>query len=264
MTGLLVIDIGNTRISCGVYFQGEILLQKHFSRLTLKGLKDFLKGKEILGCVFASVVPKETEKLKKIWPKISKSPLCRLNWEIVEKAVKNKIKVNGMTPGDDRAANAYLLCKRGAFPAVSVDAGTALTAEVLDKKGVFLGGLIAPGDSLQRMSLKIHTAQLKNLRREKTLKLIGDSSEAAISAGIDGLLVLGLVSWLAKTEKEVLKEKFKAIVFTGGGAEPYYKEALKNFRAVLMDPAFTLKALGFSFYDEKVRKLYAKFQNVKF
>ena len=264
MPEILVIDIGNTRIACGLFARGKILSQTHLPKLTLKGVADLARGRDLGGCVFASVVPAETAKLEKIWAKAGKGPICRLNWEVVGAALRNKIKVLKMTPGDDRAANAYLLSKRGLFPAVSVDAGTALTAEVLDSGGVFLGGLIAPGEALQRESLQGRTAQLKDLGKSGLRKLVGNTSEAAITAGVEGLAVLGLLGWLAETEKEVLRKKFRAVVFTGGGAELYYKAAKKRFPSASLEPNFTLKALGYSFYDEKMRKLFAKLQNVRF
>ncbi|MBR5623432.1 type III pantothenate kinase [bacterium] len=263
MTPLLVIDIGNTRTACGLFADGKIAALTHFERFSQRELKAFLKGKEYYGCVFASVVPAASDSFNCFWCRRGRGPLCRLNWTIVSKALKNKIKVFGSQPGDDRAANAYLLHKLGNFPAVSVDAGTALTTEVLDGKGVFLGGLIAPGAFLQRESLSGRTAQLKGLAKGKPA-LIGSSSETAISAGVEGLLTMGLTSWLAEVEKEVLGESFKSIVFTGGGAELYFKEAKKLFKPVVFDPLFTLKALALSFFDEDMRKLYSKLQKVVF
>ena len=264
MDPLLVIDIGNTRTACAFFADGKISDLDHFDRFSQRKLKAFLKGRKFYGCVFASVVPSGSDSLCGFWHDYGVGPLCRLNWTVVSKEVKNKIRVLDMEPGDDRAANAYLLRRQGLFPAVSVDVGTALTTEVLDKNGVFIGGMIAPGEILQRLSLRIHTAQLKDLRKKKTPGLFGSCSETAISAGVEGLLSLGLMSWLSKMEKEVLGERFKSIVFTGGGAELYYKEAKKLSLPAVLDPDFTLKALGLSFFDGEMRKLYEKKQNVRF
>ena len=264
MEPLLLIDIGNTRVACGLFANGKVVDRGHFDGFSQKELRAFLRGRKFYGCVFASVVPSGSDSLSAFWNASGAGPLCRLNWTVVSKALKNKIKILCMEPGDDRAANAYLLRRQGLFPAVSVDVGTALTTEVLDKNGVFVGGLIAPGEILQRLSLRVRTAQLKDLQKKKAPKLFGSCSETAISAGVEGLLTMGLMSWLSKMEKEVLGERFRNIVFTGGGAELYFREAKKIFKPAVLDPDFTLKALGLSFFDEDMRKLYEKKQGVIF
>lgn len=253
MPRILAIDIGNTRTAYAFLESGEIKCKGYLDGLAPETLGPLFKKRKIEGCVFASVVPKASKQLisslKKLCPKI---PVKHLTWEAVSHMHPNAITVKGMTPGADRAANAYALYCGGKFPAISIDAGTALTTEILDKSGTFIGGVIIPGARLQWQSLSEKTAQLKGLEYpESTDGLYGSNSESAMRNGIGSVLILGLIDLIKKTEKEVLGAKFKRIVFTGGGAELYHEAVKKSFPKAELDPDFTLKALNSFFLDEK-------------
>ena len=250
---VLAIDIGNTRTAYAFLESGEIKCKGHLDGLAPETLGPLFKKRKIEGCVFASVVPKASKRLisslKKLCPKI---PVKQMTWEAVSHMLPNAITVKGMTPGADRAANAYALYRGGKFPAISIDAGTALTTEILDKSGTFIGGVIIPGARLQWQSLSEKTAQLKGLEYpESTDGFFGSNSESAMRNGIGSVLILGLIDLIKKTEKEVLGAKFKRIVFTGGGAELYHEAVKKSFPKAELDPDFTLKALNSFFLDEK-------------
>lgn len=253
MPRILAIDIGNTRTAYAFLESGEIKCKGHLDGLAPETLEPLFKKRKIEGCVFASVVPKASKQLisslKKLCPKI---PVKQMTWEAVSHMLPNAITVKGMTPGADRAANAYALYCGGKFPAISIDAGTALTTEILDKSGTFIGGVIIPGARLQWQSLSEKTAQLKGLEYpESTDGLYGSNSESAMRNGIGSVLILGLIDLIKKTEKEVVGTKFKRIVFTGGGAELYHEAVKKSFPKAELDPDFTLKALNSFFLDEK-------------
>lgn len=250
---VFAVDIGNTRVSYAFLHNGKVIRKGYLEDLSAEALKAALTGKKIDGCVFASVVPKRSGQLKAALKKLDpKLDVTQLTWEKVSERLPNTITVKGMTPGADRAANAYLLYRLGEFPAISVDAGTALTTEILDKKGAFIGGVIVPGARLQWQSLSEKTAQLKGLEYpESTDGLFGNNSERAMKNGIGSVLILGLIELIKKTEKEVLGRKFKKIVFTGGGAELYHEAVRLSFPKAEYDPDFTLKALERFYLDEK-------------
>ena len=250
---VFAVDIGNTRVSYAFLRNGKVIRKGYLEDLSVEALRSALTGKNIDGCVFASVVPKRSGQLKAALKKLDpKLNVTQLTWEKVSLKLPNTITVKGMTPGADRAANAYLLYRLGEFPAISVDAGTALTTEILDKSGAFIGGVIVPGARLQWQSLSEKTAQLKGLEYpEKTDGLFGNNSERAMKNGIGSVLILGLIELIKKTEKEVLGRKFKKIVFTGGGAELYHEAVDLSFPKAEYDPDFTLKALERFYLDEK-------------
>lgn len=249
---ILTVDIGNTRVACGFFEKGEIVGRGFLSDLDSASLKAAFGERVFEGCVFASVVPELSAKFlasfSSLYPTVFVS---QLTWEKVAKKVPNSIVVKGMAPGADRVANVYLLHRNGLFPAVSVDAGTALTTEILDAEGRFVGGTIVPGARLQWNSLREKAAQLKTLEfPEKTDGLIGSCSESSMANGIGGILTFGLIELLKKAERELLGESFKSVVFTGGGSKLFHDAAKEVFPNSEFDPDFTLKALC-AFYDEE-------------
>ncbi|MEM8599030.1 MAG: type III pantothenate kinase [Bacteroidota bacterium] len=127
------------------------------------------------------------------------------------------------TLGADRiaaAAAAYALHGRDEAnaprPVLVIDAGTAVTLEVVDAGGTYLGGAILPGLRLQRAALARGTAQLPAVPPVAPPSAIGTSTTTALQAGI----VLGLIGaidgLLTRTIKQL--EGAPAVVATGGSA----------------------------------------------
>ena len=74
--------------------------------------------------------------------------------------------------GDDRLANtiyAKELLKRSV---IIIDFGTATTLDVIDKNGVYDGGIITPGIDLSLNILNNKTAKLPLVKFKKTKKLL--------------------------------------------------------------------------------------------
>ncbi|NTW53471.1 MAG: type III pantothenate kinase [Chlorobaculum sp.] len=67
---------------------------------------------------------------------------------------------------------------------IAVDIGTAITFDVLDASGTYRGGLIMPGIDMMAGALHSRTAQLPQVRIDKPVSLIGNSTEECIRSGI--------------------------------------------------------------------------------
>lgn len=87
------------------------------------------------------------------------------------------------TIGADRIAAAVGVCE--AFPVLVVDAGTAVTSDLV-ADGAFLGGNIAPGLALRFRSLNDYTSRLPLLDAEGKIPLLGHDTETAIRSGVAG------------------------------------------------------------------------------
>jgi type III pantothenate kinase len=120
------------------------------------------------------------------------------------------------TLGSDRIAAAAGAWAQGAREAVIVDAGTAVTVDVL-KGGVFEGGAIFPGSRLLARSLSDGTAVLPFMPVTSGEAVIpGRGTEAAIRAGIKWGLV-GAVTELVRRSSP----PGASIWLTGGECEMY-------------------------------------------
>ena len=143
-------------------------------------------------------------------------------------------RVDCSTLGADRVANAEALAAFYPLPGIVLDCGTAITMELVDENGVFLGGAIAPGRSLMRRSLFAGTAQLPDIPLSRNVPTdIGAGTRNTISFGID-CGSIGMVKEYIRIARE--KHNVKSIVLTGGDAK-FFHPALPE--AVLAPLDFT-------------------------
>src|ERR1019366_5339627 len=103
-------------------------------------------------------------------------------------------------------------------PAVVVDFGTAVTFDVVDRKGNYVGGIIAPGLAAMTDYLHEKTALVPRIQIREVKAAIGRNTEEAMLIGaVHGYR--GLVRELLKELRLALHSKTLAVVATGGYAE---------------------------------------------
>ena len=143
------------------------------------------------------------------------------------------------TIGPDRLANAVAARHRFGAPAVVVDFGTAVTFDVVDRAGNYVGGIIAPGLAAMTDYLHEKTALLPRIRIREIKSPIGKSTEQAMLVGaVHGYR--GLVRELILELKRELKVRRLPVVATGGYAQ-LIASKLPEITAV--DPLLTLEGL---------------------
>ncbi|MCM8783363.1 MAG: type III pantothenate kinase [Candidatus Omnitrophica bacterium] len=217
---LLTIDIGNTNISYGVFRQENLIRKGRIlteSKDYLKYLKKF-PWKEIKDIVICSVVPGGLKRIKKDLQKFfSKKPF--ILGENILVPIKNLYK-KPKEVGQDRLVNAYAGYFFYGGNLVVVDFGTAVTFDVVSKKGEYLGGMIFPGLKTSLEALCTKAALLpKKMNFEIPKGLIGVSTKESILSGIfNGFLAM--TRQLTQLLKE--KEGIEKVVFTGGDAFKFY------------------------------------------
>jgi len=127
--------------------------------------------------------------------------------------------------GRDRLAAASGAVELTGVPVIIVDFGTAITVDAVSRKGVFLGGAIAPGPGLSAAALARGTARLPLSRLSPPDRAIGRSTKECLSSGI----VIGLASLADGLVARIIREmgeKRVPVLATGGAARliaPYSK-----------------------------------------
>jgi type III pantothenate kinase len=91
--------------------------------------------------------------------------------------------------------------------------GTAITIDVVNARGEFLGGLIAPGLHLMARALHDHTARLPEIEPARRRSPLGRHTREAIEAGIS-FAAEGLI-------KTALARSRGRVFGTGGDAPPF-------------------------------------------
>ena len=141
--------------------------------------------------------------------------------------------------GPDRLANAIAVRHHFGAPAVVVDFGTAVTFDVVDKRGDYVGGIIAPGLAAMTNYLHEKTALLPQIKIRETRAVIGKNTEEAMLIGaVHGYR--GLIRGLLQELKRELKCRRLPVVATGGYAKLM---AAKLPEITAVEPLLTLEGL---------------------
>jgi type III pantothenate kinase len=146
--------------------------------------------------------------------------------------------------GADRLANAAAAAALGKLPAIVVDFGTAVTFDVIDQRGRYLGGVIAPGLPTAASALHERTALLPLTRISVIRRSVGKSTDEAIRIG----LLLGAVGLIRETVARISSEHFPShrpfVLATGGDAALVDRISRKAGRVIdRVDTLLTLRGL---------------------
>jgi len=143
------------------------------------------------------------------------------------------------TIGPDRLANAVAARHRFGAPVIVVDFGTAVTFDVVNRAGNYVGGIIAPGLAVMTDYLHEKTALLPRVTIRDVKSVIGRSTEEAILiAAVRGYR--GLIRELLADVKRELKTTRLPVIATGGYASLM---AAKLPEILSVDPRLTLDGL---------------------
>jgi type III pantothenate kinase len=240
---ILLFDIGNTHTHVGLADNRRVLRQTNIPTLTWFGgdaaarVKKFVSAKKIQGAVLCSVVPSATPLAQKTVRAVWKLPTLELNAKTICGVGIDYPKPASIGP--DRLANAAAACRRFGAPVVVVDFGTAVTFDVVDARGNYVGGIIAPGLAAMTDYLHEKTALLPKIEIREIRSAIGKSTEQAMLVGaVHGYR--GLVRELIAELKRELKTKKLPVVATGGCAK-LIAAKLPEISAV--EPDLTLEGL---------------------
>jgi len=140
--------------------------------------------------------------------------------------------------GADRIANAVAAQNRYKRPLIVVDFGTATTFDVVDKRGNYCGGIIAPGINLSLQALEMAAAQLPHIAIRKPLAVVGRSTVPAMQSCVFWGYI-GLIEGLVKRIREERGEKMSTVAT--GGLAPLFAGATEAIERV--DPDLTLWGL---------------------
>ncbi len=222
---LLVVDVGNTNITYGVY-EGEKLVSTF--RMTTKMartsdeygimIRDLLGAngqdwEKVTGCIVASVVPNVMYSLTGAIVKYLKvKPI------IVGVGTKTGIKVITEAPkeiGPDRIVDAVGAYEKYGGPILVLDFGTATTYDLITEKGEFAAGITAPGIRISAKALWEDTAKLPEIEIKKPKSILAQETISSMQAG----LVYGQIGQteyiISQVKKESGYDNLK-VVATGG------------------------------------------------
>ena len=247
---ILLLDIGNTHTHAGLGGPRRVMRQWNLPTAQWadsrggRPLERWLGQIRPTGVALCSVVPDAT-------PRVREWLARKWGLPVLELTARN---VRGIgidyprpeTIGPDRLANAIGARARYGAPVLIVDFGTAVTLDVLDSRGNYVGGVIAPGLAAMTDYLHERTALLPRIRIRDIRRAIGRSTEEAMLVGaVHGYR--GLIRELIREVKAELRVRRCPVVATGGYAR-LLARGLPEIDAV--DPNLTLEGLRRFFGSE--------------
>lgn len=229
---ILAFDVGNTNIVIGV-FQDEHLVTHWRVRtdvhrtcdeygMTLFSLFRYsqLDIKAVKAVVISSVVPPLMQELEWLSHRyFSCKPL------IVGPGIKTGLALKYENPrevGADRVVNAVAAYHKYGGPLIIVDFGTATTFCVVNERGDYLGGAIAPGVVISTEALVTRASKLPRVELVKPRSIIGKNTVNSMQAGIIYGFVGQVEGIINRIKSEI--EDDPLVIATGGLAGSIAKE----------------------------------------
>lgn len=247
---ILLLDIGNTNTHLGLADDKRIVKQTNIptaawsSGRAAKLISNFTHGKSIGSAAVCSVVPGATPFVHALCGEMGKIK-C---FELTHKTVRG-IGIDYPKPetiGPDRLANSLAAKIQFGAPVVVVDFGTAVTFDVVDAKGDYVGGIIAPGLAAMTDYLHEKTALLPKIQIREVRGVIGKNTRQAMLIGaVHGYR--GLIRELINELKRELDCDTFPVIATGGCAK-----LIASKLPVITDvqPLLTLEGLRLSLQNQ--------------
>ena len=221
---LLVIDIGNTSISFGVYTGKKLIESWRISTSAGKTPDEYgaeilnffdfgkIDRKKISGIAISCVVPS----LLSVFEEISQR-YFHIKPLVVGREGELGMPIlyeNPKEVGADRLSTSIAAFELYKGPLIVVDFGTATTFDIISEKGEYIGGVIAPGIGISSQALSEKAAQLPHVDVAKPESIIGKNTRKSMQAGI----VYGSIGQVREILSRIKREMGgnPKIVATGG------------------------------------------------
>lgn len=211
------VDMGNTRIKCGVFLEGELLESNSFTDLL--SFKNYFRPEVDEQVIISSVKWSENELKETV-----KFPF--LFFDRNTPLPVNNDYASPETLGLDRIAaviGGRHLKKSG--PVLCIDLGTCITYDFLDENDRFKGGAISPGLSLRARAMHEFTARLPLVHLTgENIPVTGTDTVSCMQSGI----FHGVMGEMKEYIRYYQKAFGEVHVFISGGDAEIFESLIKD------------------------------------
>ena len=234
---LLVIEVGNTNTGVGVYDGRRLLVSWRLTSRREQTADEYgvfieallgtrgIEAQQITGVAISNVVPTVQQTLE--W-------MCEAYFGVhpftVQPGVNVSIPLRVDHPaevGADRVCNVVAGMALYGKPLIVVDFGTATNFDVVNARGEFVGGAIAPGLTVAAEALISKAARLYRVELVRPKEAVGRNTVTNIQSGVV-YGYAGLVDGLVERMRQELDGDVK-VVATGGLAEVMRSSTASGF-----------------------------------
>lgn len=242
---LLAVDIGNSRVKCAGFVAGRVgpaTARRHEGAPSVVAgtVLSEVKRRKPQTVLVAGVVP---ELVANLLDELRRAECAAARFRADFDPIVEVATAAPDATGDDRVAAASAAFAAHGAPCLVINAGTAVTVDVVSAGGVFVGGAILPGPDLALSALASGAAQLPPVKAASPISALGrDTVQAMLSGCIIG--TAGAIDRLVARLCEELGLADCPALLTGGAAEFVY-EHLRT--ACRREPALVLQGLAVSY-----------------
>ncbi len=218
----LVIDIGNSRTKIALFNESDLMFNVPLDELKTENVQMLLDEHPTLnGAILSSSRPYSPE-LKEF--------LIKKFDSFLEMDYQTLIPIENLYESKETLGNDRLAASIGAnelFPGQNlliIDAGTAITFDLVNSRNQFLGGNISPGLEMRYKALHHFTGKLPLLEANDEFPLLGRNTTEAIRAGVQNGILFEVEQYIQGLNKKY--ENLK-IIITGGDAK-FFDKNLKS------------------------------------
>ncbi|HKZ00664.1 MAG TPA: type III pantothenate kinase [Pyrinomonadaceae bacterium] len=191
---LLVVDVGNSNTSLGVYRDAELIAHWRLTTDAARTVDEYgvharnlfelagLDFKAIGAIAVASVVPPLNYTLKRM-----AEVYFQLTPLFIDYSTNTGLSIlyePASDVGADRIVDAVAAIEKYGAPCIVVDFGTATTFNAINARGEYLGGVITPGIMISSEALFLRTAKLPRVDIKRPQRVIGSSTVSAMQSGL--------------------------------------------------------------------------------
>lgn len=217
----LIIEQGNTSSKVAVYSRGCIEASFVYKTFNVEVVASLFEKFGLTQGIMSTVVDTDEELLAYLRGKLR-------HFVFLDENIPLPVTIQYETPetlGRDRLAAVvganYL---QPGKDLLVIDAGTAITYELMDASGTFLGGNISPGMTTRFKALNFFTKKLPLVAEQEEIPRMGTNTKAAIQAGVVNGIVYEMDGYI-----DDLRTKYPdLLVFLTGGHSFYFERRLKN------------------------------------
>lgn len=207
---LLAVDIGNSHTVLGVLEGADVTAHWRVStdeRRTADEWAVLVRGllaeatAEVSGVAVCATVPAVLHE----WREMLATHFSDRVLVFVEPGTRSGLPVltdNPREVGADRICNAVAAAVQWGGPAIVVDFGTAITYDVVNAQGQYVGGAIAPGIEISLDALRRRGAQLRQVELHRPRSVIARNTVEAVQSG----MVFGVASQVEGMVRRIVEE----------------------------------------------------------
>ncbi len=217
----LCVDIGNTLSKFGVFENNKLCYFHSAIKVEYNFLNEILQKYKINAAILSAV----TDIPEHITALVQQNVGNFINLDHKTKVpVENKY-MTKETLGNDRLA--AVTGASYVYPAENllvIDAGSAITYDIINNKSEFIGGKISPGINMRYKALNSFTSKLPLITGIDNYLSIGDNTRDSIIAGV----LQGVVFEMDATIEFYIREfEIQKVILTGGDSS-FFSKKLKN------------------------------------